>query len=387
MKHCLSLILLVLGAMGWSQSNIETIGVLPADLNESSGLIYYNNRLITHNDSGNEAVLYEFDAETLEILRTITILGVTNTDWEDITQDDAFIYIGDIGNNNGDRGDLGILRISKADYDSSDNVNAERINFMYEDQTDFTTTPNSDFDAEALFSLGDDLIVLTKQWQQLGTVAYRIPKTPGTFLAERAGFNQIDGLVTGASFNSDTNTLNVVGYSNILIPFFATYDSVSNAEILNGTLTKTDLSIGFAQVEALTQTANGEFFATSEAFSNPPVIESASRLFRFTLDDAEEPDDPDDPDSGDNPVEEPSNPEGLTVFKRFGSATLGYNLNVEDPIIAMGIFDASGRLINYVPLEEIRSSPIDISYLSQSLYYLSFFFLDNRMIAAPFFRD
>ncbi len=367
-----------------SQTDIETIGQLPMELTETSGLIYYNNRLITHNDSGNDPVLYEFDAETLEIVRTVTVLGVVNTDWEDITQDEDFIYIGDIGNNNGDRGDLNILRIAKADYDTADSVNAERINFMYEDQTDFTTTPNSDFDAEALFSLGNDLIVLTKQWQQMGTVAYRIPKFPGTFLAERAGFNQIDGLVTGASFDSGTGTLHVVGYSNILIPFFASFDGVDNTAILDGALTKNDLTIGFAQVEALTQTPTGEFFATSEAFSNPPVIDSPSRLFRFTLDDAEEPEEPDNPD---NPVEEPVEFDGLIVFKPFGSQALSYSLNVEEQAIAMGIFDVGGRLISYTPLENLTSGPIDISSLNQSLYYLGFFFIDDSLITAPFFRD
>ena len=172
-------------AIGVSQSDIRSLGTLPQEILETSGLIFYNGSLITHNDSGNTSELYELDVETLEITRTIRVLNAENSDWEDISQDSDFIYIGDIGNNQGSRQDLGILKIAKVDFDTSNEVNAERINFLYEDQTNFTATSDSDFDAEALFALDDNLFVLTKQWRSEGTVAYKIPKTPGTFLAER----------------------------------------------------------------------------------------------------------------------------------------------------------------------------------------------------------
>ena len=315
------------------------------------------------------------------------MVGATNTDWEAITQDQDFIYIGDIGNNSGDRTDLNVLKISKTEYQNNTTVTAETIAFSYGDQTDFTTTPNSDFDAEALFSFRDVLIVLTKQWQQQGTVAYTIPKDPGTFVAPRLDTNQINGLVTDATYDAGSNTLFIVGYSSILVPFFASFNDLNANNLFAGTGRKTDLDIGFAQVEALASTSTGEFFITSEAFSNPPVIDSPSRLFRFALDSEEEPDPPEEPDTGEDPPPNFEIPEGLTVFKTFGSQQLNYRLNVDGPIIAMGVFDASGRLVNYVPLENITAGPLDISYLSEALYYLGFFFFDNSLIAAPFYKD
>lgn len=363
------------------------MGELPTLLRETSGLIAFNGRLITHNDSGNEPLLYEFDQETLEIVRTVTVVGAINTDWEALTQDQDFIYIGDIGNNNGDRTNLNILKIAKTDYQNNTMVSAETIAFSYEDQINFATTPNSDFDAEALFSFRDVLIVLTKQWQQQGTVAYRIPKDPGTFVAPRLDSNQINGLVTDATYDEASNTLFIVGYSNILVPFFGSFNDLNANSLFGGTARKTDLDIGFTQVEAITGTSASEFFITSEAFSNPPVINSPSRLFRFSLDSEEEPDPPEDPDTGENPPPNSEIPEGLTVFKTFGSEQLNYRLNVDQPIIAMGVFDVSGRLVNYVPLEKITAGPLDISYLSEALYYLGFFFFDNSMIAAPFYKD
>jgi len=74
---------------------------LPSNIVESSGAIIFNNRLITHNDSGGENKLFEVDLTTQQVARTVTISNATNIDWEDITQDDTFIYIGDFGNNNG----------------------------------------------------------------------------------------------------------------------------------------------------------------------------------------------------------------------------------------------------------------------------------------------
>ena len=97
------------------QAQIENITEkynLPNSISETSGLLFYNGKLITHNDSGDAANLYELDTIRGNITRTITISNATNSDWEDITQDDTHIYIGDFGNNsNGNRQDLKIYKI------------------------------------------------------------------------------------------------------------------------------------------------------------------------------------------------------------------------------------------------------------------------------------
>ena len=108
-------------------SNLEEKFFLPPLLYESSGVIFFNNKLISHNDSGNENKLYEIDTISGEVVRTITIDNANNIDWEDIAQDASSIYIGDIGNNNGNRTDLKIYKISKTEYLSANNVNAEII--------------------------------------------------------------------------------------------------------------------------------------------------------------------------------------------------------------------------------------------------------------------
>lgn len=382
MKKLVYVILLFCSVQIWSQADIVEVGNLPEQVFETSGLLSYNGKLITHNDSGNAPELYELDITTLQITRTVSIANVENIDWEDLAQDENYIYIGDFGNNSGDRQDLNILKILKSDYDNSDSVTAEIINFLYEDQTDFTTSEDSDFDAEGFFSLGDNLIILTKQWQQNGTVAYKVPKLSGAFLAERLDSYQVNGLVTGATYNQNTNQLSIVGYSQFLFPFYVLIEDVQENAIFEGEKTKTNLSIGQAQVEAITLVGADQFYISSEDFSNPPLVNSPSRLFTFSLDNEEEENPPgeENPEGGNIPDEE------LVVYKTFGSQSLNYNLTTNRAVTGMGVFDVSGRMVTYVPLERISTDPIDISSFNQSLYYLTFFLIDDA-ISVPFFRD
>jgi hypothetical protein len=142
-----------------AQQGPALLGTLPEAIAENSGLIFYNGLLIAHNDSGNEPVLYEIDTTNLQIVRSVTVLNATNTDWEDIAQDDSFIYIGDIGNGNGSRQDLTDYRISTADFQNSDVVEAEVIAFSYANQSDFGVEQKSDWDAEALITSAGRLMV------------------------------------------------------------------------------------------------------------------------------------------------------------------------------------------------------------------------------------
>ena len=51
---------------------------LPTDINETSGLIFFNGKLITHNDSGDNAKLYEIDTISGSISRSIAITNANN---------------------------------------------------------------------------------------------------------------------------------------------------------------------------------------------------------------------------------------------------------------------------------------------------------------------
>ena len=131
--------------LAYSQQIVfDSIAFLPNSVIETSGLIFLNDKLITHNDSGNEPALFELDTVSGEITRKVIVRNATNVDWEDICFDDAYIYIGDIGNNSGSRTDLKIYRVSIDNYfeTANDTVSADTIHFNYGGQFDFTPGSN-----------------------------------------------------------------------------------------------------------------------------------------------------------------------------------------------------------------------------------------------------
>ena len=160
---------------------------LPEETKETSGLLFFDSKIITHNDSGNNANLFEIDSLSGNLLRTISISNATNIDWEDITEDENHIYIADIGNNNGNRIDLKIYKILKSDFKKSTSVSAEIISFSYEDQTNFDSKPNgSNFDAESIVVYNNSILIFTKNWNDLKTNVYKTPLIKGDYEAKKA---------------------------------------------------------------------------------------------------------------------------------------------------------------------------------------------------------
>lgn len=367
-----------------SQQGIRTIGELPGTVSETSGLIFYNNRLITHNDSGNEAKLFEIDTTSLQVFREVVVSNAQNVDWEDMAQDEHYIYIGDFGNNLGMRRDLKVYRISKEEYATSDRVSAEVISFEYEDQEDFSNNGNSDWDAEALFVIGNELVVLTKQWLAYGTSAYGIPKIPGEYIARKLDEFPINGLVTGATLNPNIGELYLIGHSFTLNPFLLRIKGVTQTTIFTTEMERLNLDIGPAQMEGITYRDNESYFLSSEMFSRTnPSITTKPILFSFnnkSIQAGEEIPMDDPIDSEDSPEELL---EELLLFKRFGSDMLEYRLATTESVYGYAIFDTSGRRIQHKIRPGVPESTIDVSTLKSAIYYLTFYF-GNKSSTKPF---
>lgn len=154
-------------------------------LKEISGLELLNDStLIAFNDGGNSSELYLLNLQG-KILRVVEVKGTKNHDWEDITRDDEFVYIGDIGNNLNKRKNLAILKLKISDIISQNSVEAEKIEYRYSEQTSYP--PNEDslfYDAEAMAVCGDSIWVFTKDRSQPFqgvSYVYKIPTEPGSY--------------------------------------------------------------------------------------------------------------------------------------------------------------------------------------------------------------
>lgn len=204
---------------------------LPASLDETSGLIFWAGGIWTFNDSGGLPVIYKVDTISGEIIQSITVLNAENTDWEDITQDEDNIYVGDFGNNNGDRKDLKVYKLDKSSIPSVGNagVYAGVISFSYGDQHDFTPSYNAnEYDCEAIICVDNKLYLFTKNWVSQTTRLYELPIVSGAYSILPVDSFDVDGLITGAGYSGDKNQVIMSGYKNYKPFLFLLFDYYEN---------------------------------------------------------------------------------------------------------------------------------------------------------------
>src|SRR6187402_2432782 len=84
---------------GDNPSKLIPVNPLPSELTENSGLIEMDDDLFVGlNDGGDKPSLYLFALKRKIATRTVRINNATNVDWEDLTMDSLYVYIGDMGN-------------------------------------------------------------------------------------------------------------------------------------------------------------------------------------------------------------------------------------------------------------------------------------------------
>jgi len=258
---------------------VKKLHLLDAVLTETSGLIYTNNMLLSHTDSGGEPCLYEINIHDGHILNTYCYNTIHNYDWEDIATDGNAIYIGDFGNNSGSRNPLKIYRIALDDIGNPE-ATIDSISFRFADQEDYTPMfRKTDYDCEALFAAGGRLYVFTKNWNNKKTKMYSIPANPGDYSAEPILELDVNGLITGAAFNSNTQVLALIAYEKtfpfnplmFLIRFSGNFDHIIN-------YSRITLQINNMQTEGITWADDHTLLITNESF-----LKTKSHLMKSDL--------------------------------------------------------------------------------------------------------
>jgi hypothetical protein len=154
-----------------------------------------------HNDSGNEPILFAVNAAGTVHARVR--IPVRLRDWEDVSSaacpdGGACLYIGDIGDNRPSREQLQIFRVAEPALGDAHTRRPDVVTLVYAD---------GPHDAEAMFIVGDDVFVVTKD--PVGRL-YRAPLPTGSGATTLQRIGQLDlARVTDAEAAPDGGTVAV----------------------------------------------------------------------------------------------------------------------------------------------------------------------------------
>ena len=222
----------------------DVVGTFSADpLSEVSGMVKsrsYTNTYWVVNDSGNGNRLFAVNNEGNNIIPTFSrfsfygedaeegkeqwegfrVLYAENIDWETMTVDDNYLYVGDVGNNFNNRRDLKVYLLSEIDPTAStQSAVIKMLPVRYPDQTEFPSIVSPHFDSEAMFIADGALYFITKHRNgrggyEAGAKLYRLD-TDFTEQGNELTLVETHSdllAVTGAELSPDGQTLAVVSY-------------------------------------------------------------------------------------------------------------------------------------------------------------------------------
>ena len=266
-----------------ASATINTSIILNQNVLETSGLIEWNNYLYTHNDD-TDTTIYKLNKISGAIVQSLPLNTIQNIDWEEISQDENYIYIGDFGNNaTGNRTNLKIYKIRKSTIETVPEI--ETINFNYSNQTDFTAqnANNTDFDCEAFVVTANEILLFTKQWVSGNTTIYSLTKTSGTHTANYLTTINVTGLITGATLKEDSRLISLCGYDSTLQPFiFLIYDYIgTNFTVANKR--KIAIPLPYHQIEAIATNNGLDYNLTNESLIQLPIFNIPQKLHQLTL--------------------------------------------------------------------------------------------------------
>lgn len=241
---------------------------LPNSIKESSALIKVDGKLWTLNDSGGKAELYQISEKNGHIIKTVRIKNARNRDWEALAYDENYVYIGDFGNNRGNRKDLKIYKIPRKDLKNRKTTRAQTIYFKYNDQKNFRSRSRKhNFDCEAMVAYHGKLYLFTKNWQDHKTRLYELTTQAGKQIAHYKDSFNVQGLITDASINKELDILLLSSYSELLSVEVWTFANFKHADFFKGSSKKLTLNSLNAQIEGITFIDNYKAYLSSEAFS------------------------------------------------------------------------------------------------------------------------
>lgn len=252
-------------------------------LKESSGLQWAGNSVWSFNDRGGTPDLYRIDTASGVILQTLRLTGASNVDWEELTFDGTYFYVGDFGNNlDGSRTDLKIYKFRYdliPDYTTNpdaaiDSDKIDIINFKYIDQPQPpvpVALDSTKFDCEAMIISDGKIHLFTKDWITYTSTHYVINSTlPGDYIATPVDTLNTGYLVTAASKVPNQEKVVLLGYLDAGFGnhyMYLLFD-YSNGKYFNGNKRKISLPTAaeMGQAEGITFRTDDYGYISNERF-------------------------------------------------------------------------------------------------------------------------
>jgi len=192
----------------------EKIIAWPKSVNETSGLALHQDLVWTINDSGDGAFVYGLTKQG-RLAKKISIRNAKNYDYEELAQDQNYLYVADIGDNFFQRKQLIIYRLGWEDIDRAKHqgeVTADLITVQLNDTSQFKHQYSHNYDFEALSVKGDELWLFSKNRLDGNSELYRLPKQPGLYKVDSVASFATKGLVTAADIHPQTQMAVLLAY-------------------------------------------------------------------------------------------------------------------------------------------------------------------------------
>lgn len=266
-------------------TDLSIVYAFPEELAEVSGMVYVSSdqSIWTLQDKGNPAELLNVNSKG-EIQQRLAITHFPNRDWEELAADpNGDIYIGDFGNNNQNRRDLQIARISKDSLANPHTRPVQITRFYYPEQTDFTANKKKkspSFNCESMLVTADYFYLVTKvkNWRTQGpAVIYRIPNQAGNFAAEK--WLELEHALTSPLETVTGAALSPSGKTAALLSHRSVYTFTMADLIARKTLELQHYSLGHqSQKEAMVFTSESELLLSDEREK-----QSQNYVYRFSI--------------------------------------------------------------------------------------------------------
>ncbi len=240
---------------------------LPKTLNEISGVISVGNDIWAISDKPSP-VFFRLNQKG-KVQQEVRFKKLSVMDVEAITADDQYLYIGDVGDNTGDRKMRKIIRVALGSIGKGEKteVAGDVINFSFADDVLVEKKKKNDFDCEAVLSFNDSLYLFTKRRTDDRSELYVLSKKPGTQVARLVSIYDTHGLVTDAAVNKSKNEVVLIGYDKgHENPFMLFFSNFKGNDFFSGKAERVELKNKKEewQVEGITFKSDDEIYFSCE---------------------------------------------------------------------------------------------------------------------------